>query len=194
MRTTREIVFFVSTLLSTSLMADEILIIDDRQRGDMKATIGTHWRAMTDDVMGGITQASLRLASKDGNDCLRLQGDVRLENNGGFAQATLDLAGTEASDASAYQGLQLLVYGNGEEYNVHLRTEDVWLPWQSYRASFHAPARWQSIKLPFTDFTGYRISKKLDLQQLTRIGLVAIGREFTADLCIARLAYYKEND
>jgi len=73
-----------------------------------------------------------------------------------------------------------------------LRTDDVWLPWQSYRASFLAPARWQTVRLPFAEFSGYRIGKKLDLKGLERIGIVAIGRAFAADLCIAELALYRE--
>ena len=28
----------------------------------------------------------------------------------------------------------LKVYGNNQGYNLHLRTGDVWLPWQSCRA------------------------------------------------------------
>lgn len=45
------------------------------------------------------------------------------------------------------------------------------------------------VKLPFESFTGYRIEKELDVSHLRRIGIVAIGRAFTADLCIAKLAF-----
>ena len=33
--------------------------------------------------------------------------------------------------------------------------------------------------------------KKLDLEHLERIGLVAIGRAFSADLCIAEVRLYR---
>ena len=46
--------------------------------------------------------------------------------------------------------------------------------------------------LPFDQFTGYRIGKKLDLKHLERIGLVAIGRAFTADLCFAQIGLYRD--
>ena len=82
------------------------------------------------------------------------------------------------------------VYGNNETYNLHLRTDDIQRPWQSYRASFNAPAHWHTVKLPFDSFTAYRIEKEMDIAHLKRIGIVAIGRAFTADLCIARLALY----
>ena len=175
----------------TSLMADESMIIDDRSSGSLVSTLGGDWRLMTDGVMGGVSSGNLAAENIEGEPCMRLSGNVRLDNNGGFIQATLDVQDTEATDASDYQGLLLKVFGNDKEYNLHLRTKDVWLPWQSYRASFHAPAHWHSVKVPFTSFTGYRIGKKLDLKHLKRIGIVAIGQEFMADLCIANLSLYK---
>ncbi len=75
---------------------------------------------------------------------------------------------------------------------MHLRTTAARLPWQSYRASFQAPARWQTVRLPFSRFEPYRINTPLDVSQVRRIGLVAIGRAFSADLCLGRLALYKQ--
>ena len=173
-------------------MADDVLIIDDRRTGELDSVLGSAWQMVTDGVMGGVSSGELSLDTMDNKACLRLRGNVRLENNGGFIQAALDVEGTEAADASGYDGLLLAVYGNNEEYNLHLRTGDIWLPWQSYRASFRAAARWQTLRLPFTEFTGYRIGKKLDLKQLQRIGLVAIGRAFDADVCIGELAFYRD--
>ena len=176
---------------SGRLMADALLTIDDRRSGALAATLGGSWRMVTDGVMGGVSSGTLSLDSIDGKACLRLQGDVRLENNGGFIQAALDIKNTEAADASGYTGLLLQVYGNDQEYNLHLRTDAVWLPWQAYRASFLAPARWQTVRLPFSEFEGYRIGKKLDVQHLERIGVVAIGRAFRANLCVAKVALYR---
>ena len=143
--------------------------------------------------MGGVSSGGLSLETIDNKACLRLRGDVRLENNGGFIQAALDVEDTEAADASDYHGMLLKVYGNNQEYNQHLCTGDVWLPWQFYRASFRAPAGWQAVRQPFAEFNGYRIGKKLDLKRLDRVGLVAIGRAFAADLCIGGLALNKDS-
>jgi hypothetical protein len=173
-------------------MADEILTIDDRRSDGLQSSLGNNWRIVTDAVMGGLSSAELSPATIDNKACLRLQGDVSLENSGGFIQAALDVGDTEAADASGYAGLLLEVYGNDQAYNLHLRTDDVWLPWQSYRASFQAHAYWQTVRLPFDQFTGYRIGKKLDLKHLKRIGLVAIGRAFTADLCVAEIGLYRD--
>jgi len=175
---------------SSNLKAEEMLLIDNRVNNDLRSDLGIRWRFIADSVMGGISDGSLSPDSIAGRSCLRMRGTVRLDNKGGFIQAALNIGQTQAFDASGYQGLLLEVYGNDEEYNLHLRTDDVWLPWQSYRASFQAPARWHSVKIPFEAFTGYRIWRKLDITQLRRIGIVAIGREFTPDLCIGKLAFY----
>ena len=189
----RFLVALISCFTSVTLMAEDILIIDDRRTGGLESTLGSSWRIVTDDVMGGVSSGEISINTIDHKACLQLQGNVRLENRGGFIQAALNIEDTIAADASAYTGILLEVYGNDEEYNLHLRTDDVWLPWQSYRASFSAPPRWHTLRLPFAQFAGYRIGKKIDLEHLERIGLVAIGRAFTADLCVARLALYQDD-
>lgn len=171
---------------------NDLTVIDARQSGDRRSAVGSSWRLVTDGVMGGISDGRLTVDTVEGRSCLRLQGHVSLENNGGFVQMALDLAGQSPPDASAYDGVLLDVHGNGETYNVHLRTIDLWLPWQSYRASFHAPAHWTTVRLPFASFTPYRTRIPLALPNLRRIGLVAIGREFDADLCLGRLALYRD--
>ncbi|MDH3314991.1 MAG: CIA30 family protein, partial [Gammaproteobacteria bacterium] len=89
-----------------------------------------------------------------------------------------------------FTGLRLLVYGNGERYSVHLRTADIVRPWQSYRAHFEAPPEWREIRLPFADFKPYRLEAPLDLTRLRRIGVVAIGRAFFADLRLGEIGFY----
>jgi len=157
------IILFSSTSGAT-LMADEILMIDDRRSGELQSALGSSWRMFTDGVMGGVSRGSLSLDNIDGRSCLRLRGEVSLKNNGGFIQSALDVAGTEAADASGYQGLLLEVYGNGEEYNLHLRTTGMRRPWQSYRQSFLAGRHWETYRLAFAEFEAYRIDTPLDLE------------------------------
>lgn len=173
------------------LMAAETLLIDDRSSGDYRSSLGPAWRLVTDRVMGGVSNGTLTLDTIGERACLRLSGEVSLDNNGGFVQAALDLEGTASADASAYQGVELEVYGNGEAYNVHLRTGQAWLPWQAYRTTFNAPAGWHKVQLPFAAFKGYRISARLQPGRLERIGIVAIGRAFSADICVAGIALYR---
>ena len=159
---------------------------------DFVSKLGTRWRAVSDQVMGGVSQVSLAYGVVDGKSCLRLTGDVRLDNNGGFIQAALDLAPRgQTLDASAFAGIRLDVRGNSQQYSLHVRTPDAVRPWQSYRAHFSAGPAWGAVDLPFATFVPHRLESVLDTKHLVRIGLVAIGREFSADLLIARISLYR---
>lgn len=175
-----------------TLMAEQnIHIIDDRSTNGIQTQSGSEWRLLTDGVMGGVSEGQLSPATIEDYPCLRMRGDVKLDNNGGFVQATLNLSKQTVKDIEAFTGLMLRVYGNNEEYNIHLRTADVWLPWQSYRTTFEAASAWKTLYIPFTEFKPYRIRKILNINKIKRIGIVAIGREFKADLCIGQVGLYK---
>lgn len=170
---------------------DGSLVIDDRRHGDLRSAVGTDWQVRTDTVMGGVSSGRLVATEMAGRSCLRLSGQVSLENNGGFVQASTDLSPSGTLDAHDYRGIELDGYGNGERYNLHLRTLDTRIVWQSYRASFVAAPHWQTVRLPFAEFSRYRIDQPLDLHCLRRLGLVAIGRTMQADLCFARIVLYR---
>jgi hypothetical protein len=167
------------------------MVIDDRGSNTLAATNGMSWRVISDTVMGGVSSGSLVPTVVEGRDCLRMTGEVSLENNGGFVQASLDLSAAGLLDAGEYAGIEIEVFGNGETYNLHLRTEDTRIVWQSYRASFQAQPNWQTLRLPFASFQPHRIDKPLDTRKLRRLGVVAIGREMKADISIARLLLYR---
>ena len=150
-----------------------------------------YWRLVTDAVMGGVSRGSIAKETLEGREAIRMRGDVSTENNGGFVQIVLDLAPETGSfDAGGFTGVEMDVLGNHESYGAHLRTTDVTRPQQSYRQSFVTTPNWQSLQLPFVQFMPHRIDIPLDVKRLRRIGLVAIGREFAADLAVARLAFY----
>ena len=168
------------------------MLIDDFTDDGLVSKLGTPWRGVSDQVMGGISEASVSQGVIDGRPSLHMTGDVRLENDGGFIQAALDLAPPgETLDASGFTGVRIVVRGNGEKYSVHLRTPDNVRPWQSYRAHFTAGPDWETIDLPFESFVPYRLEATLDRTRLRRIGLVAIGRAFYADLAVSKLAFYR---
>jgi hypothetical protein len=170
----------------------EELIIDDRRNGDLSSSLGTQWRLVTDDVMGGLSKGTLTVDNYKSKDCLRMRGDVTTENNGGFVQITLPLSRKEPFDASVYAGIEIEVAGNNESYNIHFRTDSLWFPWQSYRYSFMALPDWQTYRIPFNSLTKYKTSHDFSKDEIIRIGLVAIGRDFTADVCLASIKFYSE--
>ncbi|MBX9651509.1 MAG: CIA30 family protein [Xanthobacteraceae bacterium] len=150
-----------------------------------------YWRLVTDAVMGGVSRGSIAKETLESREAIRLRGDVSTENNGGFVQIALDLAPETGSfDAGGFTGLEMDVLGNHESYGAHLRTTDNTRPQQSYRQSFVTTSDWQTLQLPFVQFMPHRIDIPLDVRRLRRIGLVAIGRDFSADLAVARLAFY----
>jgi hypothetical protein len=164
------------------------LLIDDFARDDLVSSLGTRWEGTSDQVMGGISQGRLVLATRDGRRWLRLTGRVRLENDGGFIQMGLDLApGGRPVDLSAYTAIRFLAHGNGESYGCHLRTTACARPWQSYRSTFTAPPEPTEVTLPFTGFTPHRVEAPFDPRTLRRLSLIAIGRAFDADLAVTRL-------
>lgn len=150
------------------------------------------WRLFTDRVMGGVSSGTLGADHVAGRDCLRMRGEVSLENNGGFVQMAANMDPRLRARLPEFAGLSLEVFGTGERYNVHLRTEGMMHPWQSYRSSFIADPAWRTITLPFDQFEPYRTERPLDVSRIRRVGLVAIGRRFTADLCVAKASLYAE--
>ncbi|MEO0728757.1 MAG: CIA30 family protein [Pseudomonadota bacterium] len=166
-------------------------IIDDFSQPGPRASTGARWEYVADGVMGGVSQGQMRLLQIDGRKALRLTGDVSLANNGGFVQAALDLSSDgSAVDASGFTGIAITVRGNGAAYDLRLRTTDLTRPWQSYRASFQAPASWTEVRLPFAEFVRNKTDAPFDAGRLRRIGILAIGREFAADVAISDVRFY----
>ena len=105
------------------------MLIDDLTNEGLVSKLGTWWRGVSDQVMGGISEATVSHGVIGGRPSLRMTGDVRLENDGGFIQAALDLAPSgETIDASTFTGVRIVVRGNGEKYSIHLRTPDNFRP------------------------------------------------------------------
>ncbi|MEM1344902.1 MAG: CIA30 family protein [Pseudomonadota bacterium] len=164
------------------------MILDAFERPHPEASNGQRWELVTDRVMGGRSTAAMARERVAGREALRLTGSVSLENDGGFLQIALDLAPEGAAlDLSECDTLELDVYGPPERYNVHLRDRHVVRPWQSHRASFTTSLTWQRVRLPLAAFTPHRVSERLDQASVRRLGIVAIGRAFEADLALARL-------
>jgi Complex I intermediate-associated protein 30 (CIA30) len=181
---------FLINLAVDNIVSAQDLIINDRSSDNLSANLGTQWRLVTDQVMGGVSNGELNLDDYKGKKCLCMRGNVSIDNNGGFVQIALDLNQGEPLDASAYTGVEFSVAGNNEPYNVHFRTTDLWLPWQSYRYTFKASPEWQTIRIPFASLEAYRTTTKFRQDKLKRIGLVGIGRNFKADLCVASIKFY----
>jgi hypothetical protein len=154
-------------------------------------SVGGDWRYVADTVMGGVSRGRMTRERVMGRMAARLTGTVSTENDGGFIQITTDLAGGGAFDASAWTGVALDVTGNAETYELRLRTSDLDRPWQSYRMAFRPSEGWGTLRVPFAGFEANRTRAPFDAQRLTRIGVLAIGREFEADIAVDALRLWR---
>ena len=146
------------------------------------------WGFVADTVMGGVSKGRISNDTTGGRNAMRLTGRVSLENNGGFIQMASGLGHPGAPlDASGFSGLSFEVRGNGERYQIGLRTTDLNRPWQSYRAEFDTTDAWQKITLPFDQFEPSRTDAPFNPRRLRRMGILAIGREFEADGSVANV-------
>lgn len=145
-----------------------------------------NWEYVADTVMGGVSQGSATPQVVEGRDAIRLQGEVSLDNNGGFVQVAFELD----VDASGAKGIAFDVFGNNEQYDIRLRTTQLSRPWQSFRTTFAATPEWTTIALPFTEFEPNKTDATFNASELRRIGFLAYGRAFTADLAITNVRLY----
>jgi len=149
--------------------------------------INPDWEYVADTVMGGVSTGHITHAQVQGRVATRLTGQVSLDNNGGFVQMAFDLQ----QDASDWTGVEIDVIGNGEVYELRARTDQLTRPWQSFRAEFTAPQEWTAVRIPFGDLTPRKTDATFDPAQLRRLGIVAIGREFAADIAVSGLRFYR---
>jgi hypothetical protein len=170
----------------------DLRVIDDLSRADGRTGLGTGWALVTDGVMGGVSTGTLRRCILAGRAALHLRGAVRLENNGGFLQMAADLAPDGGTfDATGWDGLAVDLCGPAETYGLHLRTADLTRPWQSFRAGVAVTPEWQRHLLPFAAFRPHRTEAALAPARLRRVGLIAIGRAFQADVAMGGLWLYR---
>ncbi|MCX7567540.1 CIA30 family protein [Sulfitobacter sp. F26169L] len=148
------------------------------------------WEYVADTVMGGISTGGITRTRIDGRMATRLSGEVSLENHGGFVQMAFDLAGGAVMDASGWCGVELDVLGNGAQYELRLRTDELTKPWQSYRAAFDAQQNWQTVRLPWGDFEKRKTEQPFNPARLRRIGVLAIGAEMSADISVASIRLF----
>ncbi len=158
----------------------------------MRKALDPTWQFVSDAVMGGVSAGAAAPSVVGGREAMRLQGRVSLENNGGFLQMAFDLrVDGRPLDASAWEGIEIDVFGNDETYEMRLRTDALARPWQSFRSAFVAPPEWTTLRRPFGAFAPHRTTAPFDPAGLRRIGALAIGREFEADLAVGGVGLYR---
>ncbi len=174
-------------LTAAALMAGQAMA--DTMFEDFSGDVATRWDYVADGVMGGVSSGRAEIRGTGADAVLRLQGTVSTENNGGFIQVRQRFSDPWPQTA---QGLSLRVKGNGETYYVFLKTPGLSRVWYSYRASFIASDRWQTVRLPFSGFTPSHsgMPQSFAPASVNSIAIVAYGSDYQADVSVDRIDIY----
>ena len=185
----------ITFLIGNYSMADKMIIDDMKNQSgapdeEFCESGNAKWCFVTDKVMGGISEGSLEFKKEEDAYFYRMTGDLSLENNGGFIQFRTKLE--NHPKGVSFKGVRLRVRGNNNEYTVHIRTKYLFLPWQYYESAFQATEKWTTIELPFTTFkkSNFYQPSSVSSQDIETIGIVAIGREFKAQIDLTSIELY----
>ncbi len=127
-----------------------------------------NWNIVNDTVMGGRSQATLKLINDTHAD---FSGYLSLENNGGFSS----IRAYYPPDLANVKSIILKIKGDGREYNFRIRGNSN--SWASYTHSFDTiEGEWIEKELKIDDFYPvYRGYNLKDMPSLSEIIIKEIG-------------------
>ena len=175
-------ILIILILFTKKLYAEKMLI--DNFNNDNQ----DNWEFISDKVMGGVSFGNYEILNEDNLSFLRLTGFVSLENNGGFIQVRRKL---EKLNLEGSKFIEIVAKGNNQNYFIHLRTSGTFLPWQYYQISFKVLNSFETFKLPISEFkrSSVFLSKRINPKNITSIGVVAFGRDHSADIYIKEINF-----
>tara|TARA_B100000674_G_scaffold497741_1_gene532649 strand:+ start:544 stop:1128 length:585 start_codon:yes stop_codon:yes gene_type:complete len=185
----KKIFVFIAFLICPNLGLSEDMVLSNFKNVNL-STQFQEWNFITDQVMGGVSSGKIEIEKIKGIKCYRMTGNVSTKNNGGFIQIRTKLK--PEIDTNKYKGLYIKVYGNGKNYNLHLRTGLTFAPWQFYSFTFYSPKKWTKIIAPFSEFkkSNFYQPKSILGQDLKSVGLVAGFDDFESDICLGEIGFY----
>lgn len=146
------------------------------------------WVMISDQVMGGVSTATLHQDERHNSNSTCLVGRTRLDNNGGFVQMKLDIE-PYWLDAN-YRGVFIELYGSTHHYNLHVKTNQLNRPWQSFRCTLPVEPQWTRFIIPFEQLLAHRTDAELQAADIRSVAVVAIGKEFDVDVCVRRFGFF----
>jgi hypothetical protein len=114
---------------------------------------------------------------------------VSLENRGGFIQMQFDVSAVP--NLADFDGFYMTWRGEAPAVAAHLKTTELTLPWQSYKKTVFAWDDWHTDYWRFEQFVPYRTSVALNVKQITRFGLLAIGQAGLVNICVREFGLAK---
>jgi hypothetical protein len=185
-----KISYFLSLIVIITINSKAIAVED--LSFPFNSDSGKYWQYISDQVMGGVSVGKVTLEQDGEMYYARLTGNVSTRNYGGVIQLRTGISfANSEKDGKNLQGVRLNVRGNGETYDIHIITNDMAYYGDFYSATFQADSDWKMIDLPFNTFERKRSNNtKLDAQNITRLGIVAYGREYVADISVSTIEFY----
>ena len=179
-------IILVYLIYSSALNANDKNIILDFKEENAK-----YWQYISDRTMGGVSDGQAFLDQDGDLIFARLVGNVSTDNNGGFIQLRSSLSFLNLNEKNKkLKGVRLNVRGNGEIYHIFIRTSLD----RSYRdyfsTTFVADEKWQTVDLPFEQFTHRYSNNILEGNDLRTFGIVAYGRDFVSDVSVSKITFY----
>ena len=177
-------IFFIIVILSMSFKSHSEIVFTD------KFTTNTDWKMITDQVMGGVSEGQFNYRKIGDDNAIILTGSVSIKNNGGFIQIRRNLDDVNLNNVKK---VTIIAKGNDEKYFIHLRTAFTVLPWQYYQSSFVVENNFKSFVLPLSDFkkSGYLLPKRINPNNIKSIALVALGKDYNAELIVKEISFVK---
>ena len=147
------------------------------------------WAAISDQVMGGVSEVSFYEIKEKNIKFYRLEGNVSTKNNGGFIQSLVKIK----NNTDGYKGLRIKVRGTEDKYYVWIRTPASRFPWDRYLVSFEPQKDWSIIEIPFSAFkkSNFYMKKNMNINRIKTIAFAAYGKDFYAQLDIASIELFK---
>lgn len=144
------------------------------------------WRLISDQVMGGVSLGHMQ----DSGSVVNMQGQVSLDNNGGFVQIQTLLP--KSLDTQNYHGIVIEVF-SASPVNLQLlvKSSQLWMPWQSYRAQIEARPEWQTYHIPFSAFQPYKTQTPLNVKRVTKFAVLAGGKAMSIDVSVRKFGLYQ---
>ncbi|WP_417517320.1 CIA30 family protein [Marinobacter sp.] len=146
------------------------------------------WAVISDQVMGGVSSAELRQSERHGSPCTCLTGRTSLDNNGGFVQMKFEVE--PDCMRKDYRGLFIELCGAAHDYNLHVKTNQLARPWQSFRCTLPVEPEWTRFIVPYEQLRAHRTDAELQPAGIRSVAVVAIGTAFDVDVCVRRFGFF----
>ena len=141
------------------------------------------WRAITDQVMGGVS--NLSVSHSEG--VFFMKGNVSTDNNGGFVR----LSNRIDINSNNFHGIKFKAKGNNETYEIHVTLKGIKVPpWSYFSKGFDVTNEWQEYEIFFEDLkrSSGISTATMRAKNIRDISIAGYGKDFNVDLAIKEIS------